>query len=94
MSHTQDQIVTDCVTRGKVDSIYQAIDVAFSFSACLQLGFDGSAFVDVSIYELPPFFLMVPNGVVEKFRCVDQSAEIGMRISCVQSEPSANQCRD
>lgn len=61
------------------------MDVAFSFSPRLQQGFDGSAFVNVSSDELPPLFLAVSNGVIGKFRCVDQGVEIGACARCVQS---------
>ncbi|QXH59332.1 hypothetical protein [Pseudomonas azerbaijanorientalis] len=44
--------------------IDQAMDVALSFAPGFEQRFDGSAFVDVASYELPPLLLTAPSRVI------------------------------
>lgn len=64
------------------------MNVAFGSASCFKQRLFRCAFDDVFSDELPPLFLVVPNRVVGKFRCIDEGVEIGMCVRCVQSELS------
>lgn len=81
----QDKIVAVGISRRQMPRVDKTMNVAFGSASCFKQRLFGCAFQDVFSDELPPLFLPVPNGVVGKFRCVDQSVEIGMRIWCVQN---------
>lgn len=84
----QDKIVAIGVSRRQVSRVHKTMNVAFGSASCSKQRLFDCAFEDVFSDELPPLFLVVPNGVVRKFRCIDEGVEIGMCVRCVQSELS------
>lgn len=82
---TQGKIVAVGISRRQVSRVHKTMNVAFGSASCFKQRLFGCAFEDVFSDELPPLFLPAPNGIVGKFRCVDQCVEISMRIRCVQS---------
>lgn len=81
----QDKIVAVGISRRQMSRVHKTMDVAFGSASCFKQSLFGCAFDDVFSDELPPLFLPVPNGIVGKFRCIDEGVEIGMCVRCVQS---------
>lgn len=71
LNDAQNEIVAVSVSRGQMPGIHKAMNITFGSATCFEQSFMGCAFVDVSGDELPAFFLLVPNGVIGKFGCVD-----------------------
>lgn len=80
LNDAQNEIVAVGVSRRQMSRVHKAMDVAFGSASCFEQRLIGYAFVDVFSDELPPLFLPMANGVIGKFRCVDQGVEIGMCV--------------
>lgn len=84
LDDAQDKIVAIGISRRQVSRVHKTMNVAFGSASCFKQRLFGCAFDDVFSDELPPLFLPVPNGIVGKFRCIDEGVEIGMCVRCVQ----------